>query len=261
MKKRILIALKIVVSASLLGYLFSKVDFQGAQASLLKVSYWCLVAAASVLLLQAVAGAVRLSMVLKTISTRIRLRAALHIMFIGLFFNQTLPSSIGGDAMRIWRIRHHGFPLRTAINSVLLDRLIGLVALGLFMLLSYPVLYPLVENSFLRAMVVLAALTLLAMFPGRRAVALLFDTRRGYCCVIYPQRRSAFRHAACDLFAVPFYHQHVFWSDLRVIATDAHLSHVHGLTCRDIKNVRFRKALKSSSDYDPDQEAFFSLIT
>jgi hypothetical protein len=111
-------------------------------------------------------------MVIKTISSRINLRAALHIMFIGLFFNQTLPSSIGGDAMRIWRIRHHGFPLRTAINSVLLDRLIALVALGLFMLLSYPILHRLVENPFLRTMVVLAAVALLAGF------AMLYFFRR-----------------------------------------------------------------------------------
>ncbi|MHB1141718.1 MAG: lysylphosphatidylglycerol synthase transmembrane domain-containing protein [Sulfuricaulis sp.] len=164
MKKRILTVLKVIVSVSLLGYLFNKVDLEGVQDSLAKVSYWSLVAAATVLLLQAVAGAVRLSMVIKTISSRINLRAALHIMFIGLFFNQTLPSSIGGDAMRIWRIRHHGFPLRTAINSVLLDRLIALVALGLFMLMSYPVLYRLVDNSLLRVMVAMAGLALIAGF-------------------------------------------------------------------------------------------------
>jgi uncharacterized protein (TIRG00374 family) len=164
LKKKILIALKVIVSVSLLGYLFNKVDFEGVRDSLAKVSYWYLVAAAAVLLLQAVGGAVRLSMVIKTISSRINLRAALHIMFIGLFFNQTLPSSIGGDAMRIWRIRHHGFPLRTAINSVLLDRLVALVALGLFMLLSYPLLHQLVESPILRTMVVLAALALLAGF-------------------------------------------------------------------------------------------------
>lgn len=164
MKKKILVAFKIIVSVSLLGYLFSKVDLKGVQDSLSRVSYWYLAAAVAVLLLQAVAGAVRLSMVIKIIATRLRLRAALHIMFIGLFFNQTLPSSIGGDAMRVWRIRHHGFPLRTAINSVLLDRLIALVALGIFMLLSYPVLYRLVENSLLRVMVILAALALLAGF-------------------------------------------------------------------------------------------------
>ncbi len=164
LKKRVLVFFKILVSVSLLAYLFSKVDFQGLLDSLAKVSYWYLFFAAAILLVQAVAGAIRLSMVLKAISSRINLRAAVHIMFIGLFFNQTLPSSIGGDAMRIWRIRHHGFPLRTAINAVLLDRLIALMALGLFMLLSYPILYRLVDNSLLRILVIAAGLALIAGF-------------------------------------------------------------------------------------------------
>lgn len=164
LKKWVLTLFKIIVSVSLLGYLFNKVDFQGILDSLARVSYWYLFFAALILLLQAVGGAIRLSMVLKSISARISLRAALHIMFIGLFFNQTLPSSIGGDAMRIWRIRRHGFPLRTAINSVLLDRLIALMALGLFMLISYPILYRLVENSLLRALVIMAGLALIAGF-------------------------------------------------------------------------------------------------
>lgn len=157
-------SLKAVVSALLLGYLFSKVDLQEVQDTLGRASYGYLFSAAAVLLLQAVAGAVRWSMVIKIISSRVRLRVALQIMFIGLFFNQTLPSSIGGDAMRIWRIRHHGFPLRTAINSVLLDRLIALLALALFMLISYPVLHQLVDNPLLRLAVVIAALVLIAGF-------------------------------------------------------------------------------------------------
>jgi len=158
------VALKAVVSASLLGYLFSKVNVQEVQDTLGRASYGYLFFAAAVLLLQSVAGAVRWSMVIKIISSRVRLRIALQILFIGLFFNQTLPSSIGGDAMRIWSIRHHGFPLRTAINSVLLDRLIALVALALFMLITYPVLHQLVDIPLLRLAVVIAPLALIAGF-------------------------------------------------------------------------------------------------
>lgn len=164
MKRWLLVLLKAVVSVSLLGYLFSKVDLQEVQDTLGRASYGHLFFAAAVLLLQAVAGAVRWSMVIKIISSPVRLRVAVQILFIGLFFNQTLPSSIGGDAMRIWRIRHYGFPLRKAINSVLLDRLIALVALALFMLLSYPVLHQLVDNPLLRLAVVIAALVLIAGF-------------------------------------------------------------------------------------------------
>lgn len=164
MKRWILVVLKTVVSVSLLGYLFSKVNFQEVQDTLEKASYGYLFFAAAILLLQAMAGAVRWSMVIKIISAPVRLLVALKIMFIGLFFNQTLPSSIGGDAMRIWHIRHHGFPLRTAINSVLLDRLIALVALALFMLITYPFLHQFVDNQLLRLAVILAALVMIVGF-------------------------------------------------------------------------------------------------
>jgi len=164
LKRWILVSLKAVVSVSLLGYLFSKVDIREVQDSLGRASYAYLFFAAVVLLLQAVAGAVRWSMVIKIISSPVRLRVALQVLFIGLFFNQTLPSSIGGDAMRVWRIRHHGFPLRTAINSVLLDRLIALAALALFMLITYPVLHRLVGNPILRLAVVVVALALIMGF-------------------------------------------------------------------------------------------------
>lgn len=164
MKHWILVTLKTVVSVSLLGYLFSKVNFQEVQDTLERASYGYLFFAAAILLLQAMAGAVRWSMVIKIISSPVRLLVALKIMFIGLFFNQTLPSSIGGDAMRIWHIRHHGFPLRTAINSVLLDRLIALVALALFMLITYPLLHQFVDNPLLRLAVILAALVTIVCF-------------------------------------------------------------------------------------------------
>ena len=164
MNRWLLVSLKAVISLSLLGYLFSKVDFQEVQDTLGRASYAYLFAAALVLLLQVVAGAVRWSMVIKTISSPVRLRVALHVLFIGSFFNQTLPSSIGGDAMRIWHIRHHGYPLRTAINSVLLDRLIALLALALFMLISYPFLNQFVANPLLRMAVAVVALALIAGF-------------------------------------------------------------------------------------------------
>lgn len=164
MKQWILVTLKTVVSVSLLAYLFSKVNIQEVQDTLEKASYGYLFSAAAILLLQAMAGAVRWSMVIKIISSPVRLLVAMQIMFIGLFFNQTLPSSIGGDAMRIWHIRHHGFSLRTAINSVLLDRLIALAALALFMLISYPFLHQLVDDPLLRLAVILAALVMIAGF-------------------------------------------------------------------------------------------------
>ena len=53
------------------------------------------------------------------------------LFWIGQFFNQLLPSGLGGDGMRMWLLRNTGLPTGTAVTSVVVDRLIGLIAIVL----------------------------------------------------------------------------------------------------------------------------------
>lgn len=58
-----------------------------------------------------------------------------RIFNIGLFFNNFLPSSIGGDGMRIYLINKEGIRKSTSASSVILDRLFAsltLAGLGFF---------------------------------------------------------------------------------------------------------------------------------
>ena len=64
---------------------------------------------------------------------------------IATFFNQTLPSSVGGDAMRIWFLGKQS-NWRVASYSVLLDRMIGVVALALIVALCLPWTFQLVQD-------------------------------------------------------------------------------------------------------------------
>jgi uncharacterized protein (TIRG00374 family) len=66
--------------------------------------------------------------------------AIARALYIGAFFNQVLPSSIGGDAWRIWFCARAGVPLGVAANSVLIERLVGLMAVLLCFCLTFPVL-------------------------------------------------------------------------------------------------------------------------
>jgi hypothetical protein len=61
-------------------------------------------------------------------------------LFIGAFFNQVLPSSIGGDAWRIWFCMRAGVPLGAAASSVLIDRLVGLGVVLLCFCVTLPLL-------------------------------------------------------------------------------------------------------------------------
>jgi hypothetical protein len=65
--------------------------------------------------------------------------------FKGMFFNQALPTSIGGDALRVVDVYKRGFRKRDALHGVLLDRGIGLAALLLLNVVANafdPTLFP-----------------------------------------------------------------------------------------------------------------------
>ena len=55
--------------------------------------------------------------------------ALVKLVLVGLFFNQVLPTGVGGDAVRAWRCRKLGIDLGAAIRSILLDRFCGYLVL------------------------------------------------------------------------------------------------------------------------------------
>ena len=65
---------------------------------------------------------------------------------IGTFFNQTLPSSIGGDAVRLWLVARAGAGWRAATYSIFVDRAIGLIALAIIIVASLPWSYRLIGD-------------------------------------------------------------------------------------------------------------------
>ena len=78
----------------------------------------------------------------------------LKITFVGLFFNQALPTGIGGDAVRAWRCRKLGIGLGTAIRSILLDRACGYLVLIVIYAASLPSLLSILPEGRQRASVV-----------------------------------------------------------------------------------------------------------
>lgn len=57
--------------------------------------------------------------------------------FKAMFFNQGLPTSIGGDALRVLDVAGQGFRKRDALYGVMLDRIAGLAALLVLNLVAY----------------------------------------------------------------------------------------------------------------------------
>lgn len=71
---------------------------------------------------------------------------ALRFYFEGLFFNQALPSTVGGDGVRMYRAVKAGLPIAAGVNGVLLDRIAGLFALLAIVASTQPWLYARVDD-------------------------------------------------------------------------------------------------------------------
>lgn len=77
--------------------------------------------------------------------------AALRYSLIATFFNQTLPSTIGGDAARVWMLARNEAGWKNATYSVLIDRAVGLFALAVIVLAFLPWTLELVRDPVARA--------------------------------------------------------------------------------------------------------------
>ncbi|AVT82888.1 lysylphosphatidylglycerol synthase transmembrane domain-containing protein [Rhodopseudomonas palustris] len=147
MRRILFSAAKILVSAALLYFALRKADFVALAARIDATSLGWLGAAVGVALFQIFLGALRWRTISDASGAPLDLGPAWRYTMIGSFFNQTLPSAIGGDAMRLWLLARAGAGWRAATYSVFVDRAIGLIALAALILISLPWSLQLISNS------------------------------------------------------------------------------------------------------------------
>lgn len=82
---------------------------------------------------------------------------AVRYSLIALFFNQMLPSTVGGDAARAWLFARDGAGWSTAILSVLIDRIVGVTTLAVLVLGCLPWTLRLVSDPLGRAALTLVS--------------------------------------------------------------------------------------------------------
>ncbi len=107
--------------------------------------FWIGVAIA-VTFLQIFVGVLRWREISAECGAPLELGRAMRYNVIGAFFNQTLPSAIGGDAVRLWLVARAGAGWRAATYSIFVDRAIGLIALAIVIVASLPWSYSLITD-------------------------------------------------------------------------------------------------------------------
>src|SRR5262245_30107063 len=146
MRRLLLSSLKILVSAALLYLALRKVDFHDLASRFNVASLGWIGLAIAATFLQIFIGVLRWRDVRAECGAPLALTQATRYNLIGAFFNQTLPSSIGGDAVRLWLVARAGAGWRAATYSIFVDRAIGLIALAVVIVASLPWSYRLITD-------------------------------------------------------------------------------------------------------------------
>ena len=103
-------------------------------------------------------------------------RRAILYTYIGAFFGQVLPSTVGGDAARIWLLARDAGAWKEPIFSVLIDRAAGLIWLAVLVLVCLPWSLTLIQNPIGRTALVLIGIAGAAAPVGLFALSLLGRT-------------------------------------------------------------------------------------
>jgi len=120
---RVLLALaKAAVSVALVAFIVRSVDGAALVAAMRRLPVSSLAAASLLLVVQAVIIGWRWHRIVVLLGGQLPPRDAVSWVFIGMFFNNALPTSVGGDAARIWLLRKGGAPLTLSLGSVAIER-------------------------------------------------------------------------------------------------------------------------------------------
>jgi glycosyltransferase 2 family protein len=130
-RKHLWLGVRLAVAAALLGGMVWAADFSRATIVLDGATLVGLLVACVLMVVTLHLSAIRWHVVLGSDFPGVVALSRLY--FIGWFFSQFLPSSVGGDAARLIGLRQSGMPLGRAGSSIVIERLLGLAALLVFL--------------------------------------------------------------------------------------------------------------------------------
>ena len=181
-RRRLGLLLRLGVSAGLIAWILTRTPFGEVAAAFRSADLRFILLAALLNPLGYLASVSRWRLLIRAQGGEASRSFLTRSFLVGVFFNNLLPSTIGGDAVRALDTARSGVDRARAVAVVFVDRFVGLLALMLFaivgLLLSgrladrVPALYAWVLGGAL-AMIFAAGLLFLPALPSRRAADFL----------------------------------------------------------------------------------------
>jgi uncharacterized protein (TIRG00374 family) len=132
LKRRALLILRLAVSGALIYFILRDADLRSVFEAIGESNFALVLLAFVLTMAGAVGGTLRWRALLAAQGVRVPLGKLLQSYMTGIFFNQILPSTIGGDASRAYDSWRFGGTRAGAVTVVFVDRFLGMLALLAF---------------------------------------------------------------------------------------------------------------------------------
>ena len=128
--------IRILISVGLIAFLLFTVDFGDMTGSLARSNGYYLLAAFLVALGDRLIMAYKWSLLLKAKAIYIPLPRVTGTYWISSFLGLFLPATVGGDAIRAYAVSKGGQKGKDIVSSIVIERIFGILALLIFVLIS-----------------------------------------------------------------------------------------------------------------------------
>ena len=139
-KQTVLLSAKLLLSIGVLVYIARGLDLHQLRTTLLTVDPAMFLLALALIGLQTFILNGRWELIMRSLDVSLDWMAGWRILMISLWFNQALPSSAGGDVVRMWLLRRLDVPWAQAVKGVVADRFTALIGLVALMVVGLPLL-------------------------------------------------------------------------------------------------------------------------
>jgi uncharacterized membrane protein YbhN (UPF0104 family) len=135
-RDRLGLALRLAVSAALVAWILRRTPFHEVGAAFRSADLRFVLLALGLQLFDTFASVRRWRLLIRAQGGEAPFPGLVRAYFIGIFFNNLLPSTIGGDTVRVVHTSRSGVGRAKALAVIFVDRFLGLLALMLFAVLG-----------------------------------------------------------------------------------------------------------------------------
>jgi len=168
---------KIGISFLLLYFVFTKIDFNQIVALYKNSDTFYLLLSIVLFVFSQFISSIRLNYIFHQNDFLLKHSSNLKLYFVGMFYNFFIPGGVGGDAYKVFILhKKFGWKAKQLTQCVFIDRLIGLLAILILVLLMSSYLF--FSNSLILIIGIIACV--LSFFLGKIILARIFKKINDY---------------------------------------------------------------------------------